>query len=137
MKWKSIAGLIFLPMTSWSFSLMGTWRPKNLTNIMINIQEKAVIGVMSDNNSEIHIDIKDTCQEVIWLNNIRIVKKPSDWYNYKKYKDYINIFQQIQKVDGIICGYMFIDKDNILVEPHIGNDKHQFMLLRTIVKNEN
>lgn len=137
MKWGSVLGLILLPMTSWSFSLTGTWRPENITNIMINVQEKAVVGTMTDNNSEVHIDIGDSQQTMLWLNNIRLVRKPWDWYNFYKYKQYIHIFRQIQKHDGIMCGYMFIDKDNILVEPYIGNDKHQFMLLRTIVKNEN
>lgn len=130
-------GMIFFlfPMGVVSFSLFGIWRPDNLTNIRINIKENVVVGTMEDNQSAVQMDIVHGSQSKR-LRNLRLVKKPDDWYNFTKYKDYIYLFKKIlQEQEGIQCDYSFLDHDKILVEPQIGEDKHQIILYR-MDKNE-
>lgn len=116
----------FFPlMTVGAFSLFGTW---HMGNVRFNIQEHVVTGTA--NHSIIQMDFHPY-HDPPRLRNLRVVKRPSDWYNVAKYRDYISVFTRVlQEKEGIVCHYSFLGEDRLLVEPQIGKDRHPFLLHR-------
>lgn len=133
MKWKTL--LILFPVATWSFSFIGKWKPENLANIIIHAKETHVIGIVSENKSIIKMEIKEYDKKKIVLNNINVVKKPFDWLNLAKYKDYIGIFNKIQN-EGLVCEFDFLDENNLIINPQIGEENYKFILNRLDEKND-
>lgn len=127
MKWIRIC--FFFPLTLSAFPLLGTWKPSHYHDLSISIEKDVVYGNM-DTNPYIEMKIITHGQDRVELNNIQILQKPRDWYNFSKYKPYIQIFQKIQQCGRLICMFSFLEKDVVLLEPQIGEDRFQFVLCR-------
>jgi len=124
MKWKIL--LIFFPVGACSFSFVGKWR---VSNIIIDAKETHIIGTINENKTIMEMEIKEYNTDKIVLENLHIIKRPKDWFNLVKYKDHLDIFNKIKK-EGLVCGLSFIDEDNLVVEPQIGDEDYRFVLLR-------
>lgn len=129
MKWILF---LFFPLTLSAFSIVGIWKPKNYRDFTINVEKDNVYGVMNRNP---YIEMKlvrtDTNQEgLIKLEDIKIIQKPSDWYNITKYKPYIKIFQKVKESGKVECRFSFLDEDRLMVEPQVGKEKYRFILCR-------
>lgn len=110
--------------------LLGKWQPDNLPNIMIHVMDQCVVGTMNEKHS-IQMDIKDQKKHEIVLDNIQLRKKPLDWFNVVKYKDYIYIFQKIQEY-GIVCRFSFLDEKSLEIWSKIGEKKYRFLLQKIL-----
>jgi hypothetical protein len=124
MKWKFL--LIFFPVGTCSFSFIGKWR---VMDVIIDAKETHVIGTINENKSIVEMEIKEYSTDKIVLDNLNIIKKPKDWFNVVKYKNHVDIFRKIKK-EGLVCGLSFIDENNLMVEPQIGEEDCRFVLLR-------
>lgn len=116
------------PMASCSFCLLGSWRPANLPEVVIHIQEQTVIGVW-DQDKSVEMDIQKLVPNKIELKNMRVKQRPSDWYNVMKYKSFLGMFQKIKQY-GLLCQLSFLDNDNVVVEPTIGKESFKFLMFR-------
>lgn len=132
MKWKILL-FIFFPATvvvSFSVGVLGRWRPGQLPSIMIHVMEEKVVGTVDDRHS-VEMTIVRHNKNKIWLDNIQLKKKPSDWFNVIKYKDYIDIFRKIRKM-GVACQYDFVDENNLEILSTIGDEQYKFILKKIL-----
>jgi hypothetical protein len=132
MKWKILL-FIFFPATvvvSFSVGVLGRWRPGQLPGIMIHVMEEKVVGTVDDRHS-VEMTIVRHNKNKIWLDNIQLKKKPSDWFNVIKYKDYIDIFRKIRKM-GVACQYDFVDENNLEILSTIGDEQYKFILKKIL-----
>lgn len=129
MKWALI-GFLF-PLTLSAFPLLGIWKPYNYPeDFTIHVDKTSVYGNI---NTDPYIEMRiANCDDyIIELNNIQVLQRPSDWYNVKKYKPYIQIFKKIKQYGNrVLCNFSFLDQDILLIEPQIGEEKYQFQLCR-------
>lgn len=130
MKWK--VWFLLFPTATVSFpsGLLGKWRPDNLPNIMIHVMDQCVVGTMNEKHT-VQMDIRYQKTHEIILDNIQLQKKPSDWFNVVKYKDYIRIYKKIKEY-GITCNFSFRDEKNLEIWSKIGEEKYQFLLQKIL-----
>lgn len=125
MRWKI---LFFFPITIKAFRLFGVWNIENQKNIVIYVKENHIEGVMNEKQS-VEMEITKINENTIFLDNMKVLKRPADWFNIIKYKNYIDIFKKIRH-HGIVCEYYFKDENNIHVKPHIGDERFEMILYR-------
>lgn len=122
--------LFFFPMSLSAFTLLGKWKPPNHHEFTIHVEKETVCGIMNK-NPYIEMNLINKGHDLIELNDIKIIRKPPDWYNIKKYQQYIQIFKKIKEDDNrVICNFVFLEQDILLIEPQIGEEKYKFILCR-------
>lgn len=126
MKWKML--FLLFPVTAWSFCIIGKWSPINSPEVVIDVQEKTVIGLL-DNDKSVQMDIQYLWEDRLQLDNVQLIQRPSDWYNVVKYRSFIKIFQKIKQY-GLLCQIYFLNNNHLIVEPQIGKETFKLMLMR-------
>lgn len=125
MKWCII--ILLLCRIAAAFTISGIWRPSHY-DVGISVDDETVYGIIND-KQYIKMTIVDRHADLIQLGDIQLLCKPPDWYNIVKYKYFLDTYNKIKK-HGIVCRYSVVDNDNMVVEPHIGDDRHRFILYR-------
>ena len=111
-----------------SFVPPGKWVIQNREFPYFMVEKKNDILTIS-NNSVIRMSTKNWfCEDDTYtfeLDNLRLIKKPNDWYNIKKYFRYITIYNKIRSdglkiilrisLDEAEVMYRFEDEDYIFV----------------------
>lgn len=110
-----------------SYPLMGRW-VANIPGVVVDIGKTHVIGTVNEKES-VEMKIVRTGENTVALNDLRVRKKPPDWFNIVKYKNHFDIFQKIKQY-GLICHFHFIDHDLLEVRPEIGDSVYEFTLSR-------
>lgn len=112
-----------------SFVPPGKWVIQNREYPYFLIEKKNDITTFSD-NSVILMSTKNWIHEndtlAFELDNLRLVKKPDDWYNIKKYFRYISIYNKI-KSQGLKI-YLQISKDEAEVMYRFEEKEYIFVL---------
>lgn len=112
-----------------SYPIVGKWVPTNMSGVILDVSETHVIGTMNEKES-VEMKIVGLNEKIFTLNDLRIRKKPADWFNAIKYKDHIDMFQKIKHY-GIVCHFNFINNGDILeIRPKIGESEYEFILTR-------
>lgn len=133
--WKSMVWFLFtMVLGTGAFSLVGVWKTGREHDFLIHVEEDKVVGIMDQSKVEMRLVHSDPSHFI--LEKLRVVRKPSDWYNYRKYKPFIQWFQKIQKQEVVMGEYRVLEPDVVVVQPHIGDCEYHIFLFRVLEKND-
>lgn len=134
--------LSFLLFTRGHPFLLGPWKILGFQDISFQVDEKHVVshlekgGIirMKHNLCFASISTLNHSKEdnfFLELNTLEIVKRPSDWYNFPKYRNVLPLFHKIKK-EKILLSLQWQDGDTLIVKPKIGTNEsfEPFILYR-------
>lgn len=117
-----------------SFLMTGMWKIASIPNsVILDVGQMGILGT-TDNGVRIHTtqirwgkQQEDEDTFMLTIEGLNVEKYPSDWMNYFKYKDYIDIFRRVRE-GGLMARLRWVDEDQIqVVSTRIGNEENEIM----------
>ena len=125
-----IIGLLTMVMPvvfAFAFPIVGRWTPVNHTNIAIIVADGEVFGTMHNGGATVRMEANhDPETALVSLSDIRVVRRPSDWYNAAKYAPFIGIYRELN-VKGAECT-VCMEGDTAVVDVFLANKHYCFHL---------